>query len=154
LIDKICAHTGWTAALCGSRAEYQLCAGIGALTSRRVINLAGKSSLSELVEIIRMAELLVGNETSAIHISSAVGTPSICLLGGGHFGRFVPYEFDDGQSGVAPVPAFHKMDCFGCNWQCTQRYAPGDAVPCIAGIEVEQVLAKVRTRLITKKIIK
>ena len=151
LIDKIGAHTGWTAVLSGSHAEYQLCADVAALATRSTVNLAGKASLSELVEIIRKAEILVGNETSAVHISSAVGTPSICILGGGHFGRFVPYKCEMEQPGVPPLPAFHTMECFGCNWHCTQRHESGQAVPCIARVEVAQVFEQIKGLLESHK---
>src|SRR5262249_2537967 len=130
LVDKIGARTGWTAVLCGSDAEFRLCADVSGLATWRTINLAGKTSLCELVEIIRRAEFLIGNETSAVHISSAVGTPSICVLGGGHFGRFLPYKPDGRQSGVGPLAVFHMMDCYGCNWHCTQPHETGQAVPC------------------------
>src|SRR5258708_10797617 len=52
LIDRICAHTGWTAFLCGSHGEYQLCADVSASNTRYTLNLAGKSSFSELDAVI------------------------------------------------------------------------------------------------------
>ena len=128
LIEKISTRTGWTAVLCGSPSEYQLCADLAAAPTQPVVNMAGKTSLSEAVEIIRKAEFLVGNETSAIHIASAVDTPSICILGGGHFGRFVPYQYKREQFDTTPVPVFHPMDCYGCNWICTQPHEAGQAV--------------------------
>ena len=54
-------------------------------------NMTGRTSLPEFVELVRGAHLLIANETSAVHIAAAVGTPSVCLLGGGHFDRFMPY---------------------------------------------------------------
>ena len=140
LIDRIFLQTGWQAVLCGSQEEQQLCADIAVSTTCQTQNMAGKTSLNDLVEVIREAEFLVGNDTSAVHIASAVGTPSICIVGGGHFGRFVPYGKESRRTGVPPLPVFHTMDCFWCNWQCTQPYEPGQAVPCIAKIEVAQVL--------------
>jgi ADP-heptose:LPS heptosyltransferase len=147
LIDKICAHTGWSAILCGSQAEYQLCADVATSASQHTLNLAGKVSLVELIEIIRAAKLLVGNETGAVHISSAVGTPSICILGGGHFGRFVPYKYKKEKSGMAPLCLFHMMHCYGCNWICTQPHEVGQAVPCIANIEVAQIFEQLKAHV-------
>jgi ADP-heptose:LPS heptosyltransferase len=142
LIDKVKADTGWIAVLCGSRSEHQLCADLAAITNRQTINLAGKTSICEFVEVIRQAKLLIGNDTSAVHIASAVGTPSVCILGGGQFGRFMPYTDEAGQSGMHPV--FHAMDCFGCNWHCTQPHEQGEPVPCIAKIEVAQVFEEIK----------
>ena len=147
LIDKIGVHTGWGAILCGSQAERKLCTDVATLATWRTLNLAGKVSLVEFVELIRAAKLLVGNETGAVHISSAVGTPSICILGGGHFGRFVPYKYEKEQSGMPPLCLFHMMNCYGCNWICTQPHEVGQAVPCIANIEVAQVFKQLKARL-------
>ncbi len=41
--------------------------------------------------MISETELLISNDTSAIHIAAAVGTPFICISNGSHFGRFHPY---------------------------------------------------------------
>jgi len=80
----------------------------------------------------------VGNDTSAVHIAAAVGTPSVCILGGGHYGRFLPYATETDKQ-VSPIPVTHQMDCFNCNWQCTQPHRKGDAAPCISNIQVNQV---------------
>ena len=147
LIDKIGFYTDWTAVLCGSHADYHLCVEVAASATRDSINLAGKASLNEFIEIIRDAKVLVGNESAAVHIASAVGTPSICILGGGHFGRFLPYKYKTERFGVPPVSVFHSMDCFGCNWTCTQRHVTGQAVPCVSRIEVSHVLQVVKRYL-------
>ena len=49
-------------------------------------NWAGRTSLQELSAIIARAHILVGNETSAVHIAAAVSTPSVCTLGEGTTG--------------------------------------------------------------------
>jgi len=123
--------------LCGSAAEHILCASIAEHLGDTAINLAGKTSLAELAEILRNARTLVSNETSAVHVATAVGTPSVCILGGGHFGRFLPYP--EHMDGIKPIIAFNQMDCFGCNWQCSQPHNPAGAVPCINSVNVKQV---------------
>jgi len=138
LLFKLTNSNGGNAILCGSHQERILCDQVIQTSGMNATNLAGKTSLSELVEVIRRAKILVGNETSAVHIAAAVGTPSICILGGGHYGRFLPYMVEsDGH--IAPVPVAHRMDCFNCNWRCTQPHKKGDAVPCISNIQVNQV---------------
>lgn len=118
--------------------EYIVIAG---RTARATINLAGKTSLPEFCELVRRAQFLVGNETSAIHIAAAVGTPSICLLGGGHFGRFVPYP--SGMPGSSPEPVYEPMPCFGCSWNCHLPHLKGRAVPCVTAINVVAVSAAI-----------
>lgn len=139
LLSKLTESNGGLAVLCGSCEERALCAQIIDSSGMEALNLAGETSLPELVEVIRRAKILVGNDTSAVHIAAAVGTPSVCILGGGHYGRFMPYVVEAGDH-IAPVPVIHRMDCFGCNWQCTQPHEKGIAVPCISHITVDQVL--------------
>jgi len=141
LIDCLHNDTGWLPVLCGGQNEHSLCSEITRTCVTKVVNLAGFTTLAQLVEIIRVAQIVIGNETSAIHIAAAVSTKSICILGGGHFGRFMPYP--DSLNGELPVPVFHKMACYGCNWQCNQPHSPEMAVPCISQIPVESVLKQV-----------
>lgn len=127
----------WKAVVCGSPAEYNLCRSLVDLADGNAVNLAGETSLEMLSEIIRGSRLLVGNETSAIHIAAAVNVPSVCILGGGHFGRFMPYP--SGLEGIKPMAAVHTMSCFNCNWKCSQAHDPSGPVPCISSISTEQV---------------
>lgn len=137
-LDKLHQTYGWQPIVCGGEADRVLCQTIVNKSTTSVLNLAGKTSLAELAELIRSAKILIGNETSAVHIAAAVATPSICVLGGGHYGRFMPYP--DKIVGIKPSPAIRKMDCFNCNWNCSQAHDPSGPVPCIAQISVEQVL--------------
>jgi ADP-heptose:LPS heptosyltransferase len=134
---------GWRMVVCGSVGESELARRImapGELPG--AIDLTGKSSLPELVEVIRGARLLIANETSAIHIAAAVDTPSVCLLGGGHFGRFVPYP--DTIEAIRPVAVFHQMECFGCNWHCIYHLKQGKPFPCIEAIDSAAVVDAVQ----------
>ncbi len=139
LLSELSAAQSWRAVLCGSREERSVCDQVIRASGMKATNLAGQTLLPELVEVIRGAAFLVSNETSAIHIAAATGTPSVCILGGGHYGRFLPYDPEDAGKQPLPVPVIHKMDCFGCNWKCTQPHKKGTPVPCISGITVEQV---------------
>jgi len=98
--------------------------------------LAGQTSVTELVETIRGARLTIANDSSAIHIAAAVGTPSLCLLGGGHYGRFLPYPDAAQNLGPHNRPAcvHAAMPCFNCNWQCSQTHGPQGPFPCLEAI--------------------
>jgi ADP-heptose:LPS heptosyltransferase/glycosyltransferase involved in cell wall biosynthesis len=77
----------------------------------RVFNLCGRSSLRETAALLRRCRLYVGAESSGAHLACAVGVPNVVLLGGGHFGRFMPYSR---LTSAVVLP----LDCFGCNWRC------------------------------------
>ncbi|MDJ1482168.1 glycosyltransferase family 9 protein [Cytophagaceae bacterium YF14B1] len=61
------------------------------LDSIRVTNLAGQKKLHEFIHLVHQSLVLVSNETSAVHIASAVDTNVICISNGNHYGRFNPY---------------------------------------------------------------
>jgi ADP-heptose:LPS heptosyltransferase len=142
VLAKLADSRGWRAILCGSPEERGLCDQVIRSAGREALNIAGETSLPELAEVVRHAAIVIGNDSSVVHIAAAVGTPSVCLLGCGHYGRFMPYE-TDGIDEAAPVPITHWMDCFGCNWRCTQPHQKGMAMPCISRIKVHEVLAAV-----------
>lgn len=142
LLSKLTHSNSMLAVLCGSAEERALCSRVIDASGMEALNLAGETSLQELVEVIRRSKFLVGNDSSAVHIAAAVGTPSVCILGGGHYGRFMPYVVD-GADQTAPVPVIHRMECFGCNWQCTQPHEKDKAMPCISHITVHEVFEAV-----------
>ncbi len=124
--------------LCGSSTERALCQIVADTARVATVNLAGKTTLPELLELIRGARLLISNDTSAVHIAAAAGVRSVCILGGGHYGRFLPYP--ETVYGIKPLVAVKKMPCFDCNWQCSQEYDQSGAVPCISSISIEEVI--------------
>ncbi|MDP2653421.1 MAG: glycosyltransferase family 9 protein [Candidatus Omnitrophota bacterium] len=100
----------------------------------QVIDLTGSLNLRVLAKVIAHSKLLVSTDTAAIHIAAAVGTPNVCIMGGGHFGRFYPY------GDLSKNRIVHKqMDCYGCNWRC--RYS---SIKCIQDIDCEDVLKEVQ----------
>jgi ADP-heptose:LPS heptosyltransferase len=134
--------------LCGSPDELGLCAHIAAsCPDNSIENLAGRTSLIQMIEVLRNAQLVIGNESSAIHIAAATNTPSVCIAGGGHYGRFVPYPLQRIPSLNLPVIIAHQMDCFGCRWACSVKASTESIVPCISKISVSDVLAQCETLL-------
>jgi ADP-heptose:LPS heptosyltransferase len=145
LINRIIANTTRAVTLVGGPGELE--AGeflMRELPPGSVKNLIGKTSLTELIREIAGAELLISNETSAIHIAAAVGTKSICILGGGHFERFAPYP-KNMQNSVLCL--FEKMPCFNCNWQCIYKPGGHDPFPCVSAVSTEKVWNEVKTAL-------
>jgi ADP-heptose:LPS heptosyltransferase len=98
----------------------------------------------QLTAIIGNAALVIANETSAIHIAAATQTKSICILGGGHFGRFAPYPV---YLANKPVCVYEKMDCYYCNWNCKFLTHENEPHPCIGRVGLEAVWRSVRQLL-------
>ncbi len=76
-----------------------------------VMDLSGQTSLRQAAAVIKHCRLAVGSESGLAHMACAVGTPQVVLVGGGHFGRFMPYS---NLTTLACLP----LECYGCNWRC------------------------------------
>jgi ADP-heptose:LPS heptosyltransferase len=61
--------------LTGLAEEYSICQKL--VINRRVINIAGKLSLSQLMALTSKSKLFIANSTGPIHIASALGIPAI-----------------------------------------------------------------------------
>lgn len=101
----------------------------------RTVNLCGRTTLRETAALLRRCRLYVGAESAGAHLACAIGVPNVVLLGGGHFGRFMPYS---PLTSAVVLP----LDCFGCNWRC--RY---DCAHCIASVAPEVVRAAITAAL-------
>ncbi|TSJ44250.1 glycosyltransferase family 9 protein [Mucilaginibacter corticis] len=106
------------------------------LPAGSIDNRINKTSLPQLIELIGGSGLLIANETSAIHMAVATQTPSVCILGGGHFERFAPYPAGTAN---APICIYDKMPCYHCNWLCIYKTESHDPFPCISNVGLENV---------------
>ncbi len=139
IAERLYSETGWHGVVCGGKADRQLAEKICGLCRAPLVNWTGHTDLSQLATILFEAQLLLTNETSAVHIAAAVGVPTVCILGGGHYGRFMPYQVEQTDDRPLPNAIIHQMPCFGCNWQCIYTRANGIPVPCIERITEEEV---------------
>ncbi|MGZ3872250.1 MAG: glycosyltransferase family 9 protein [Mucilaginibacter sp.] len=145
LLKLIKQHTAQPVYLAGGAAELSMGEQLTSnLPSGSVINLIGKSTLPQLIELVGNATLIVANETSAIHIAVATKTRSVCILGGGHFERFSPYpEYFE----YRPVCIYEKLKCYYCNWDCIYDTAADKPFPCISIVRLDTVWDAVRPLL-------
>jgi ADP-heptose:LPS heptosyltransferase len=145
IAKRIHARTGWTAVVCGAVRESEAARKlIEEREDMPVMDACGQTSLSELAGVIAGARLTVTNDTSAVHLAAAVGAAAVAILGGGHFGRFLPYP-----AGGSVRAAYHSMPCYQCNWHCIHPRLPDDPAQCITSVTVEQVWAIVEPMLET-----
>jgi len=47
-----------------------------------IIDITGKTTLTTLAAILKSSLLYIGNDTGTVHLASAVGTPTVCIMGG------------------------------------------------------------------------
>jgi ADP-heptose:LPS heptosyltransferase len=105
-----------------------------------VESLIGKTSLLELFQVLKNVSLLISNDSSALHMAEFVQTKSVGILGGGHFGRFLP-KINSSTSHVV----YKKLNCYHCLWNCP--YIKNNVVKCIDEVSVIDVHEKVKSVL-------
>ena len=140
LIKRLVSRYDSRIVLCGGQSDQEVCAELKRLVNPITISdISCRTTLPELLEVIRDAKIVITNDSAPVHLAAAVGTPSVCILGGGHFGRFLPYATENQSSSATPVIATYEMDCFNCRWLCKFDIADGQATPCIANVSVLNV---------------
>ncbi len=103
------------------------------------VNMIGRDTLPQLLDMIRHAYAVLTTETGPGHFACAMGTPTLMICGGGHDTTFVPFPPE-----IRPPTAHfvnYPMDCYFCLWSCPCRESPGDVFPCVEGISEDRVWA-------------
>jgi ADP-heptose:LPS heptosyltransferase len=148
LARRIHQRTGWRALVCGAQAEL----GTAQLLIERastvpIENVCGRTQLGELAGIIAEARFVVTNDSMAIHLARALKRPAVPILGGGQFGRFLPYPELQQPNVRTGSCAYQPMLCYQCDWHCIYNPAEDEPGPCIAAVSVDQAWACVEPML-------
>jgi len=70
-----------------SAAANKIASSIGS----QAIDLTGKMNLGETMDAIENAALVITNDSGPMHISVALGIPTVCISNGNNYERFCPY---------------------------------------------------------------
>ncbi len=139
LAERVFRRTGWRGVVCGGPGDRELVETLCADNRESLLNWAGRTTLPQLAGVLAGAKFLVSNDTSAVHVAASVGTQAVCMLGGGHFGRFLPYEVERSNDQPLPIVVDYRMPCYGCNWVCIYDLSETKTAPCVGDISVEAV---------------
>ena len=151
VIDYLFHEKGWVPVILGTKREQllgeQILASCSLPTSLTIQNLCGKTSVSEMIDIIGNAELVICNDSAAAHISSAVHTPCVAISGAGPLDRFLPYP---ASFTFSPKVIYKKLGCEYCvfaldnikkNEECyTTSILKEKTFPCITVIDTKTVI--------------
>ena len=80
-----------TPVICGAAGDREVTAPLCVALKGIAVDLTGRTSLTELLAVLRMARFLISIDTGAVHLAAAVGCPVFGLFSGFHYGRFSPY---------------------------------------------------------------
>jgi heptosyltransferase-1 len=99
-----------------------------------VVDLVGRTTLRQLVALLDLADRVVCHDSGPLHIAAALGKPTVAIFGPTNPARTGPY------SDVARVVA-HPIECA----PCYRRVCPYGHHNCMQQLDVEKVLAQVRS---------
>lgn len=140
--SRLHRETGWRCVIVGSARDRALAESIVGMLGSESLDLTGKTTLLQSGALLKHAHLALVNESGIAHFAPFVGTRTIVLLGGGHFGWFMPYGAQVPDA-VRPRAVYRAMDCYGCDWKCKFGVPEGAVVPCLDRISVEEVWSAV-----------
>jgi lipopolysaccharide heptosyltransferase II len=103
----------------------------------RCLNLAGQTTLPEMVEWLRLCELMVTNDTGPMHVAVALGKPVVALCGPTEPRRTGPY-------GRLEQVVQHALPCAPC---LKSRCAWPRPMECLKAISPATVFERVRREL-------
>jgi len=96
-----------------------------ALGSERVSNLVNKTTISELISIIKRFSFLIGPDSGPGHMAAALAVPYISLFGPTNPERVAPYQMESLviKSNIACSPCNRRV-CPGLNNICMRLISP------------------------------
>jgi ADP-heptose:LPS heptosyltransferase len=136
LISYLCQTTSNDILLIGSPNEVDYVRSISSafLNNHSVQDLSGKTSIPELIELLRNAELVITNDTGPMHLASALQTNVLAL-----FGPCAPEQYGLGPT----VKALYKnMYCSPCVHEFATPPCKGNN-QCMQMISVNEVCAAI-----------
>lgn len=134
LAQRIAEATGFSIAAIGTGSQRGVVEKLAKITKAKVINLAGRTSLAELVALLKMARLVVSNDTGPGHVAGALGRPMVMLFGRTNPARLCPYKRTDCVVAAEP-------------WDRPEGINSCDPKHDISRLTVDQVYAKVTEQL-------
>jgi len=72
---------GWQVWLLGSDKDLDICTSINSSTKGRCRNLAGKTELGQVIDLMSQATAIVSNDSGLMHIAAALDKPLVAIYG-------------------------------------------------------------------------
>jgi ADP-heptose:LPS heptosyltransferase len=102
-------------------------------------NLAGKTSLCQLAEILASAQLMLTTDSGPAHLANALGTHTIVLFGAGRESNTAPYNKD-----LRNIIRLGQLSCEPCEKNICERY---DTPQCLERLDSNRIIETVKLHL-------
>ncbi|MHB8833226.1 MAG: lipopolysaccharide heptosyltransferase II [Desulfobacteria bacterium] len=133
--DALSEEWGAAVVVVGSPAEAPLAGEIEAATRKPSINLAGKTTVRELMALLSLSSFLVTNDSGPMHIGAALGVPLVAIFGPTDWRRTSPW------TSLAKIVRV-EIDCSPCRRRVCDR-----GHECMLGVTPDMVIAAAKELL-------
>lgn len=137
LADRLIERVGAQVVIFGSADERRIAMEIAGLMRHKPAILAGRTTLRELMALIRSCRLLITNDSGPMHVAAALGVPQLALFGSTDATATGPYNRH-------ATVIRHAVPCS----PCLLRECPID-LRCFTAISVDEVYAAAQRKLDT-----
>lgn len=113
-------------AIFGSESDRDLGASIARISPQQSLDLTGKLSLPEMIEALRLSELMITNDTGPMHVAAALGKPVVGIFGPTEPRRTGPYgQIQNSIQGSLPcIPCMKPFCTYVQPLECLRMLSP------------------------------
>ncbi len=141
LADSIIDKFNVKVLILGDISEKQISDVVVTAMKHKPIDLAGKTTLGELIAVIGNARLLITNDGGPLHIAAALGVKTVSIFGPVDDSVYGPYPASDKH-----IVVKHDLGCGPC-YQNFKMDICNNNRECINSISAEEVFAAVEKQL-------
>jgi heptosyltransferase-2 len=124
-------NEGWQVWLFGSAKDQAVASEINQLTDNRCIDFSGKTSITEAVDLLSLADVVISNDSGLMHVASALNKNLIAIYGSSD-PNFTP-----------PLNDKAKILYLGLSCSpCFKRECPLGHTRCLTDISADDVIAE------------
>lgn len=132
---QLAARLPMPSVMIGSKGDADVVNKAVEAASGNAIDLVGKTSLKDLLPVIRNAQFMVTNDTGPMHIAAAFNVPVFAIFGPANPTRTGPY-------GNIHTVIREELDCAPC-----YRWKPCDDWQCMENITVDRVYNTIKEKM-------
>lgn len=137
--DALASEFAARIVIVGAPSELDVALKVAAMMASRPVVLAGRTTLGQLMGLIRACHLFITNDSGPMHLAAALGVPQLAIFGS-------TSEVATGPLSERAQIIKHQVDCN----PCFLRECPID-FRCMLGISVDDVVTAARGQLSRNK---